>query len=209
MATNVPAGYASGAFILTGPVGTPDFVTTCAVDASGGAGAWVDMADLMFECFREAFEDRIQDTYALESVLLTVGNDGPVGSVSSSYASVDGNNGGAGEVIAMSPILQKGSNVLGRKGRGRMFLPGMLSSTVVDANGDIASGVLGGLRSSATDFFDYLNDPAERPGTMIVPASMDEVGLPPVLLHSDNSTPTPCTSFGVAEKVGWVRKRLR
>ena len=90
--------------------------------------------------------------------------------------------------------------MLGRKGRGRMFLPGSCFEDNVDESGGLVPLAL-------TDFADrgdaFLSDlEATGGGAIGVPVS-------PVLLHSTASLPTPITGFSPARLVGWIRGRIR
>nr|CRY97666.1 hypothetical protein [uncultured prokaryote] len=204
----IPPGYGSAAFILSGAVGTPDYVTTCGVDLSGAGGAWTDAANQLFRCYQYSLLNRTLSAYDLEKVVLAVGNDGPGGAVVSDLTAVAGSRSGSGEPIAMAPILRKSTNVLGRPGRGRMFIPGALGDDETDSNGDISTAVRDALQTAAEGFHDLLTTTTER-SSELYPAALIDVPFNPVLLHSTVMLPTAIEGFSIAPKVGWIRKRLR
>jgi hypothetical protein len=104
--------------------------------------------------------------------------------------------GGAGASAQSAPnvamLVQKGTNLGGRKGRGRLFIPGVPEASV-DPSGIIAAGTITALNAVLGDFITDLqtND------------------VPMVLLHSDSTTPTPVTSLNINATAATQRRRLR
>lgn len=93
-----------------------------------------------------------------------------------------------------SVLVKKLTNRGGRKGRGRMFVPGQgVSEIDVDENGVIATSDLAAMQLEWGDFY----------------TAMNAGSCPPYLLHSDGSTPDPITSFQVQQVVATQRRRLR
>nr|CRY97680.1 hypothetical protein [uncultured prokaryote] len=204
----IPPGYGSAAFQYGGNDGTPDYMTTLGLDLSAFGGDFTLAADTAFLCWRASMNTRVRSTYTFKQVVLGVGNDGPGGSVTSSKAAVVGGTPGASEVVAMAPILRKQTNVLGRPGRGRMFLPGMLGNVDTASTGNMIPEVYAAIQGVAETFYELLTVPAERQTEIFTDGTAD-YALPPVLLHSTTTVPTPITAFTLASKVGWIRKRLR
>lgn len=199
MPTIIPDGFAVAAVTFTGPVGTEPYVTTFGVSLVGIAQEdYVDMANDIMGAYELQFSEFTSEELRCTKVTLQVGLGGGVsGSVDSSDPEWAGGGLGARVPTAMAVIARKSTADLGRAGRGRSFLPGLLSAGAVDESGNIA------LATAAT----Y----SERWNNLIVYLATKEVGTatPMVLLHNDGSTPTPVIAGSVAPKVGWIRKRIR
>lgn len=203
MALVIPPGFGSAAFVFTGALGTPEHVTTLGVDLSGAGGDFVTAANFLFGAYETKLLPETYSALTLDHVTLAVGQDGPGGSVDSDVTPKPGLKTGTGVPVSMAPVVRKVTNEIGRRGRGRMFPPGMLATSEVDANGLISSGRITSLTTAFNGFFEYLQDgfPPSQPW-----------GTPPVLLHSAGPNagfPSPLTGFTVARTVGWIRGRIR
>lgn len=193
----IPPGFGSAAFVFTSTTGTPPIVTTIGVDLSDVTIGMVGAANAMMAAYVEHLIPETDNSLTLDHVTLTVGQDGPGGSVDSSNAPVVGTRGGTGPPVSMATIVRKVTNVLGRRGRGRMFVPGLLTTTQVDENGIISAvrrdEIDAVLTAWATEF-------SQTPTT----------AMPPVLLHSSApADPTPIVDLTTASLVGWIRGRIR
>lgn len=195
----VPPGFGSAAFVLTSTTGTPPIVTTLGVDLSAYGGDFVTAANVLFGLYEGFILPETDTSLTLDHVNLTIGDDGPSGSVDSSNAPAPGERSGTGPPVSMSAIVRKVTNDVGRRGRGRWFIPGLLTTTNVDENGIIDSG-----RRTQIDNVTNLMR-AEMESAVSIPFP-----LPPVLLHSGApADPTPIESFSCSTLVGWVRGRIR
>lgn len=195
----IPPGFGSAAFIFNGTEGTPTFVTTMGVDLSAASGDFVGAANELMTGYATAFEDGTDSLLTLARVNLAVGDDGPGGSVDSDLAPIPMARSGTSVPIAMAAIMRKSTNELGRRGRGRCFLPGVLTQAEVNEGGQIGSGRIATLSPLLDAWHDILT------GT-----TSPFTPYPPVLLHSSAPTdPTPITGFALAPLVGWIRGRIR
>lgn len=199
MSLVIPPGYGNAAFILTGPVGTQPYVTTCGIDISEFGGDHVHAANTAFRAFAGAFDGEMTSQLTLDRVTLAVGQDGPGGSVDSDDAPVAFTRTGQFPPTSLSVIARKVTNDLGRRGRGRMFIPGIASENEVDQDGSLVPARRAAINLLLEDFRERLLD-----------TSAGQIAAPPVLLHSSAPTePTPITSFVVSDLVGWIRGRIR
>jgi hypothetical protein len=199
MALSVPPGFGLAAFVFSGAQGTQPYVTTLGVDLAAAGGDFVLAANQLHGSFVESLRSKLSPQMRFEKVTLTIGQDGPSGSIDSTQAPVTGTaEGGAYSPSAMSIIARKNTAQYGRAGRGRMFLPGMCPEIGVDENGSVTAQYRAEMQDALDAFFDLLGAPT------------DPV-VPPVLLHSglEPEAPTPITGFGVAPLVGWIRGRIR
>lgn len=90
-------------------------------------------------------------------------------------------------------LVRLQSGLVGRKYRGRMYLPGVLKDDEVSAGGTITESTA----SSILGVMLYLGD------------LLGTIGASPVILHSDVGTPTLVTTLTVEATVATQRRRLR
>lgn len=195
----VPPGFGLAAFVFTSTSGTPPIVTTLGVDLGDVGGAFVEAADLLHAAYAVNIGPETDNSLTLDHVNLQVGDDGPGGSVDSAVGPSAMTRSGTGPPVSMSVIVRKITNDLGRRGRGRMFLPGLLTTTNVDENGIVASGRRTEIITAVGAFLSDISDVGATPGP-----------CPPVLLHSSApADPTPVVNIAVSAQVGWIRGRIR
>lgn len=195
----IPPGFANAAFHFSSTEGTPEFVTTLGVDTSAYGGDFVNAANQMFAIYANTLLVQTDTSLSLTRVSLSVGADGPSGSVDSTLPTEPGERSGTMAPVAMSPIIRKTTLDIGRRGRGRMFLPGVLTQTEVTEGGVVGGSRVASLQPVVNAFYEALveGDVAGGP-------------LPPVLLHSSApADPTPIVGLTIAPLVGWIRGRIR
>lgn len=90
-------------------------------------------------------------------------------------------------------LVKIGSGLVGRKNRGRMYIPGVLLEDEVDASGGINSSTRTGLQAMMTHLGEAIG---------LISGEI-------VILHSDVSDPTIATSVNVDGTVATQRRRLR
>lgn len=200
MSLVIPPGFGSAALTFTGTPGTQPYITTIGIDLSNWGGDFVEAANNVMAGYAVGFQNQWSSALVLEKVTLSVGQDGPGGSVDSDLEPIPSTRTGQFPPTAMSAIARKVTNELGRRGRGRMFLPGVISENEVDEAGKIAPARIAAINGYLQTFYDYVvvGDPA--------PAT------PMVLLHGPSVTaqpPTPLTGFVCSQTVGWIRGRIR
>nr|CRY96671.1 hypothetical protein [uncultured prokaryote] len=199
MSLVIPPGFGSAALIFSGAVGTAPYVTTIGVDLSNYGGDFVLAANQVKAVYATTIGAETSENLSLDRVTLAIGADGPGGSVDSDTVPDEFTRSGAFPPTAMSAIARKVTNELGRRGRGRMFLPGVVSEGEVDQDGTIQSARITALTQVVQDFVVTLGV-----GDMVGPA------MPTVLLHSSAPLdPTPLTNVTISSKVGWIRGRIR
>lgn len=200
MALVIPVGFGVAAIELIGSPGTQPYITTIGVDLTAAGGDFVAAANTVHEAYETHIMPRTSDDLTLDRVTLAVGQDGPGGSVESSRPIVDGGSSGSRTPTAMSPVVRKITSQLGREGRGRMFLPGLLAETDVGEDGAIRPATMDIVDNLANLFLAFLL----AGGTPSGPST------PGVLLHSRAELPpTPISAMRTASLVGWIRGRIR
>lgn len=195
----ISPGFGSAFIELVGVDGTAPYGTTIGVDLSAAGGDFVAAANAVFDAYADTFLTFTNPTLTLSRVILSVGQDGGgTPTVQSDVDPQDGIADGPFAPTAMSAIMTKVTATLGRKGRGRMFIPGAMAESNVAANGGVATTAQTSYNNAGANFLGKLNV-----GVLGAPS------LPPVLLHSDVTLPTPIISLKCAPLVGWISGRLR
>lgn len=197
----IPPGFGSAFFELVGSPGTSPYGVTLGVDLSTAGGDFVGAANSLFAAYADSWMPATNDDLTLERVILTVGQDGGgQPSVTSDLGGVPGSKTTTASPTAMSLIVRKNTAQLGRRGRGRMFIPGVLDPDAVAEDGSLSSGDVITYNGIAADFYERVATPGAGPF----------LDLPPVLFHgSAPSDPTPISSLSVQPLVGWIRGRIR
>ena len=200
MAVIIPPGFGEASVIHTGANGTAPFVCTLGVDLSNYEGNYVNAANNLMTAWGDVFQEPLHNTMSIERVLLAIGQDGgETPSVSSDLPPIDGERDSQNAPINCAVLVNKNTGTLGRTGRGRMFLPGMLGASQVGLSGAMDAGARAVFGGRVQDLWTALTD-----------GSVDVEPLPPVLLHSHgDDLPSAITSFGIAPLVGTLRKRIR
>lgn len=106
-----------------------------------------------------------------------------------------GDAGSTGQSPQVALLVQKATSNGGHAGRGRFYLPGVVSS-VLDGDGTLHSGFRTALQTTMDDFLDLL--------------SADD--YVPVVLHGPDSpltTPSPILALTVDARVATQRRRMR
>nr|CRY95213.1 hypothetical protein [uncultured prokaryote] len=198
----IPPGYASAAFVLNGPIGTQPFISTIGLDVRAAGGDYQNAANQAMAIYAQNFMPSTSNQLTLERVVLSIGQDG--GDAPTVESNLPGQPGEAtGDFLPLSNalLLNKRTSRLGRRGRGRMFIPGVLKDNVVDVNGRVLNVTVAAFDLVAAAFIDELTE-----GDIVGPA------MPPVLLHNAGigaGDPDLITSLTVNPVIGTVRKRIR
>lgn len=136
-------------------------------------------------------QDRFSNQQSVTSIRVKQGpgDDGPFGEIATSHPGQS-----SGDMCPQNTalLLKKVTNLGGRKGAGRMYWPGILASDVTDS-GSIGSTAKSAWQISFNAFIDELDGDA---CTM-------------VLLHGDDTTPSPVIALNPQDKVATQRRRLR
>lgn len=202
MALIVPPGFGSAAIVLEAGVGTTPFITTIGVDLSSAGGDFVSAANTVYACYANAFLTSTSPDLTLTKVILSVGQDGgDTPTVESNLPAQAGT--GSGEYLPLSNalLLNKSTALLGRKGRGRMFVPGVMKDSQVDISGRIGQTTVDAFNTVAEDFLASLVD------------DVFEIPTPAVLLHGPAvggaPAPTPILGLTVGPIVGTLPRRIK
>jgi len=203
MSLIIPPGFLHAVYRLKLEGDTEEMVVTCGheIDTASGANN-DDAADDLFGAFSSTFVDDIMpNVYELTGVDVYIGNDGPTLVYTSTEAPFPGNDPAACIPPNTAYLIRKRTDLAGRRGRGRFYLPGVTEERV-DNVGNVLSGTVGSMQTICDAFYSRLTFDA---GARF---------YPPVVLHRSEGIgteppPTPITRFVVDGKVATQRRRLR
>nr|CRY96835.1 hypothetical protein [uncultured prokaryote] len=203
MSLLIPIGYLHAVYEFTLAGDSEPMVVTCGheIDTPSGANS-VDSADDLFISFADIVTATMASSYTLQRVTTYSGNDGPTIVTDSTEAPVAGAAFG-GDCVPQNTamLIRKRTDLAGRRGRGRMYLPGV-PETLVSAVGTLTPAYVEDLQDAFDAWYIELTS-----------ASGNRF-YPPVVLHRSEGIgtepePTPIATFVVESKVATQRRRLR
>jgi hypothetical protein len=202
MSLIIPPGLAQASIILRN-TGDPDpWSITFGVVGGTERTDWEPVADNIAHTFQAGFLHSMNAATVLERVHLVIGGDGPDHAIYEKTYGFPGS--GATEKLPQNCALlvRKRTGLAGRKGRGRMFIPNVLSDSVVNSVGVIEAATVSAFQDLADAFLIGLASATE-------PFAED---CPMVLLHTAAQPPedlTLVTSLNVDSTISTQRRRLR
>lgn len=99
-------------------------------------------------------------------------------------------------------LVRKTSDLAGRKNKGRMYLPGVLTQSGVNAGGTIVPAILAANQTRLNTLYTAMH-------TFPIPGQPAERRAEVMILHSDATAPTVVTGFQAQGVVATQRRRLR
>lgn len=190
----IPEGYCQANFQFGGTQYPTGAEVTHAFRLDNPADTPADVALALYTLFNGQIMANLTTTTTLVGVLVKFGPDdtGPsaVQSGSAAGSVVD-----AGIQPGTCYLVNKNTNLGGRVGKGRMYMPG-LAESAVGVGGEIASGNVSAFQSDWNAFL----------------AGLGAADLTPVLLHGGNYSllfPSVVTSYTVQSRAATQRRRLR
>lgn len=188
---NLPAGYGLVTHRFEGPALPTGAVVTYGVDLQGFAGDLSDAAVALYNALQTEWVNTTMGG-ATRHLWCRV-KEGPVSTgLAAEYSGEGISDGGAVLAPNTAFLFTKETALGGRKGKGRLFMPGV-GEGVVDNGGVITEATFPTLAGKVASWNGEIN-------------SLD---LPMVLLHYNATAPTPVTNLQLASKVASQRKRLR
>lgn len=203
MALIIPPGYLQAVYVIRLAGDSEDMVVTCGHELDSASGANADDAanDLFIAFKNELIPAFFNAEYSLDNVTVYLGQDGPtLVNISDQPAEV-----GGGSFNVQPPnvayLIRKRTDLGGRRGRGRFYMP-CVSESTVDAVGNVSTTAQTNIQTALDDWMTALTDTI---GSRL---------YPPVVLHRSEGIgteppPTPITRFTIDSKVATQRRRLR
>lgn len=206
MTVYVPEGYGQviHSFSLTGD--PEPMAITYGITTDDGETFTVDgIAAELHDAFGDIIMPFLKTTYTMKQTEVRF-QDTPLPADPTLGLFVGDRVGGTGnDVLPQNSALlvHKRSNQPGRKGRGRLYVPGCIREAQVDDKGIITALEVTGLQTAFTSFRTRMNAGAAG-----------QAGTPMVILHTiteDDATPTPTlvTALVVDSVIATQRRRLR
>jgi hypothetical protein len=195
----IPDGFAhcTYKFALTGRTNPITFTHGIRTDVA--VSGW-DFASELFDYLVAAGSimeaANVRDVFTFESVECIINDGGVLVGQASTQSPVTGTN----TTTATPPsnctlLVQKRTGLIGRKFRGRFYLPTLgLSEGAVDPVGNIDSITFGTIDARVQQWFTDINGSST---------------LTPMLLHNDATAPTRITSFVTSQVIATQRRRMR
>lgn len=186
----IPTGYAQVNFRYSGlaaPLGAENVI---GVDNNLDLGP-ADIAAAAITAWTDNIAALCVNDLTLSSVLVKLGPN-ETGLSAEVGSGQTGASGSAGMTPQNALLVHKVSTRGGRKGRGRLYLPGITEGTA-DESGNIASGTVAIYQAGFDGFL----------------ADMDSATLPIVLLHGDSTSPSLVTALTVDARIATQRRRNR
>lgn len=186
----IPSGFGQATLVWSGSAVPLGAVSTHGFEHSGG-GDPSTVAGVIASVWDTTWMANVSSAINLDRVEVKFGPDatGPSGDATSGTA-------GGGTGLAVTPqvawLVRKNTGLGGRKGRGRMYLPGLEEGNV-NSGGNIDATVLS---NAQTDLDTILS-------------GLATLNLPMHLLHGDATPPTEVTSLVAQAQVGTQRRRNR
>jgi hypothetical protein len=199
----IPPGYLHAVYRFDWTNDAEEMVTTCGheIDSASGASGEQAADDLM-DSFADFIMVEMVNEMKLVGVDVYVGNDGPAPFVyTSSLAAVTGSSSAAALPPNSAYLVRKRTDLAGRRGRGRFYIPGVKQAQVFE-NGDLNSTQVTQMNTVFGNWHTFLTAGA---GARL---------YPPVVLHrsegiGEEPLPTPVQSFICDGKIATQRRRLR
>lgn len=156
---------------------------------------WEDVATAMEAFMTDIIQDLSSQISSTE-FLVTLSDGTDTGSQAFAYpgGTLTGGQGSDGVSPQVAYVYRKYTTGLGRKNRGRCYLPGCIESKV-DSNGQVDATFLDGMRNHAVSALEQL-------------ATATSTEYQMLLLHGTGSDITPVTLFYPEAIVGTQRRRL-
>lgn len=189
---NIPAGMGLASIELKVDGDNEPMFTTLGVRAISGPLGQNHARRILF-AFRDSLLTALGSTTALHAVQLRVRQDGGGDIVHEERLGVPAGSGGtaAAHPQNVAYIIRKRSLRAGRRGTGRMYLPGVPEANT-DQAGNVSSGALTFLTQECTDFLTLLLTDAAGPPVLSA--------VQPVLFHG-NTTSTTRSTTGTTKTV--------
>jgi hypothetical protein len=187
----IPVGYSQVNLKYTGSniVGTAE-CTFGVTNTTPDAPSTVEAA--VFTAWDAHLKGLFTNDITLASILVKNGPNATGAFVDVSHGTVPS---GTGLVVPgqVSALMRKVTALGGRKGRGRLYHPGVFTGMLNADQSSIASATITAMSGGYNDFLTALN----------------VAGYPIVLLHGDSTTPTIVSSFVCESQVATQRRRVR
>jgi hypothetical protein len=186
----IPAGWGQATFLYSGTAAPTGAAHSIGFSNSGSNSA-AECAESFHDVWVAQMMPLLSSSLVLDAVRVKLGPDA-TGPSADFNSGITGDVGGETETPQTALLVQKVTAIGGRKGRGRMFVPGVPGA--IYSSSGIMSGVE--LAEFGTALFNF-------------GGALTLAGLPTALLHSDATAPTLITSLTPSATAATQRRRIR
>lgn len=195
MSARIPPGFAEAWFKFTIASDPEPMYTSIGIDLASGVGANLTTTNLIISTAEDQFDDCISSSYVLNQGYVLYGNDGGDIRVDSTNTPTNGNLAATALPNNCAYLVKKTTGTGGRRGQGRMYVPGVLEGDV-GVNGEINSSPFSTYAGNFNSLFTNL----------VALADVEAL----CLLHSSSPfTPTTITGLALQTKIATQRRRMR
>lgn len=186
----IPVGFCQATWNFSGNGLQHPAAVVCGFDQGSGA-AVEDVASSLYNLMGITILTKLTNDINLDSCVVKFGPDstGPSAEATGSFTGGVSSPGASSQVAY---LVRKNTGLGGRRGRGRMYLPGV-NEAAIGSDGVLDSTFLGELQDEVDEFV----------------GSLSLASLPMVVLHDDATAPTAVTTLVVQPVVATQRRRLR
>lgn len=192
----LPPGYVSVIMPIQ-RLNDPDpYAVTWAFDYPGDATGPQEVADVVQNNFVSLWASSFPNDCTLGPAQISVGQDGGDPLVATAATTGSGSNSSDFAPQNCALLIQKRSNLGGRRNRGRCYFP-VITEGAVNEVGELSETQVASYQSIADDWLQFYNLGAGIVGPMVI-------------LHNDGSIPpTPVATLVVQRLIATQRRRLR
>lgn len=186
----IPAGFAQITHLFGG-VAAPTGAAVVYGVSNTAAGTASDVAGFAHDAFSTTLLPILNDDLTLLTTVCKLGPNA-TGPSAEHNEPIGGGNANPAATPAVAYLLHKATGFGGRRGRGRMYLPGVTEANV-DFGGEVTGGIVVDLTDAANEMLGLWNTADEDI----------------VVLHGDATAPYPVFSFSADGMVATQRHRQR
>jgi hypothetical protein len=204
MALIIPVGFGQAVYEMRLTGDSEPIVVTMGHDLDNALGDYEDAASVLYQYFTSYMCFELSNQYTVTAVSLYVGQDGgpPALFEFAPSSPVVGPSTGTPLPQNCAVLVRKRTSSAGRRGRGRIYMPGIAESEVNPA-GVIGTTTRNNWQTAAENWFEACRDGADT-----------FVAYPMVVLHRSEGAgveppPTVITALEVDTVIATQRRRLR
>lgn len=180
----IPSGYAQCSIEIQAALDTDPYFVTFGIQSP----IVTDVAEDVADSFSTAWAARLDNGFTITGCRVRDSV-----SVDEFAANTTGTRAGTELPCNCACLIRKRSSLVGRKNRGRMFMPGLLPASDIGETGIIQSTLRTNIQNAANAWF----------------TDMSTRGFDLAILHTSSTSPTLVSSLEVDNVIATQRRRLR
>lgn len=199
----IPAGYLNLQILFSRQDGSQAGLITQGLAWDETTSSFNGLAEDLFNMWQtNGFWARMDASWKYTGARIYARETGGLLNYGEYYEDVAGGESGLGAPGNCAFLVQKRTGFVGRKFRGRLFLPGVYESSWINEDGTVEPTIVADLQARFDDLLGIGTTP-NRAWTDVADIS----GV--VLLHSSLTAPTPVSQYVVQPQLATQRRRMR